>query len=179
MLKANEKKAIEKWETVIVVISRRDREQWISDGKTLYKLSEGDDLDIKPQETHDVDPRRFESIMGAIDPLDEVEATGFTFDAKLKSAKRNVSLMLHTHNGTKSVFLVDTDLLKKVKPKKGERFVVGVKNDKRILYNSTRTVGVVAVNDSFMSKLIENYKEMFMALNLMVQMNGEMLNGKS
>lgn len=174
-LKVNEIKAIEKMSPLISVVCRQRKEQWVSDGTLLYRLSADDSVQATPTQTLEVDTQRFDSLMGAINLSDTVEATGFVFDAHLEQGNKSVALMIHTSGKVKSVFLVDTDLLKKVKPKKGETFVVGVKDEKRVLYNSTRTVGCLCIDDSFFSSLMDKYDDMFMALDLMRMTSGTSL----
>jgi len=172
-LNKNQIKTIEKWNPLINIVSEYHKEQWVSNGNILYRLSGDDSIDAVPTQTYNVDPQKFEAIMGTVDHNDTVEASGFFFDAKLASGDKTVSLMIHTSNGVKSVFLIDHELLKKVKPKKDEHFVVGVQRDKRILYNSTRTVGVVCIKDESMAGLLEKYDETFLALDLMRKFNGK------
>ncbi len=175
MLTTVQKRAVEKFNPLLVIQCDYLKEIWVSNGKTHYRVEEGETLEATPTQTYNKDAQWFESVMGTIDHNTKVDLTGFTFDANLIEGKGSYSVMLSECNRVKSVFLVDTELLKKVKPKKGETYLVARNREGYILYNSARTIGVHCCKDEQFSKIIEDYGDMFAALLTMIKFKGEMV----
>ncbi len=191
-LTVNQAKHIERMNPLLSIVCKQRKEQWAGDKCVFYKIEEGDArifeeeglefvgkkkttvVEATPVKTFDLDSATFDKGMGYVNPKDTLENTGFHFDAKIESGKVDVSLMIHTSGSTKKAIFVQSENLNRVKPLKGEHYVLGVRSDCTIIYNSTRTIGVSAIEDDKVVEILDKYDPLFKALDFMRKFNGTM-----
>ncbi len=191
-LTVNQAKHIERMNPLLSIVCKQRREQWVGDKCVFYKIEEGDVrifeeeglefvgkkkttiVKATPAETYILDPTTFDRGMGYVNPKDTLEHTGFHFDAKVESGKVDVSLMIHRSGNIEKAIFVQSENLSKVKPLKGEHYVLGIRSDCTIIYNSTRTIGVSAIEDDKVVEILDKYDPLFKALDFMRKFNGTM-----
>ena len=174
MLKTPQINAINKWPAKVSVNHRK--EYWVTDGITLYRYNPLEDAFATPfDKEQSVADQDYNRVFGVFNLSDKVKETGLTFDMHLENGKGSAAIMKHeAGDGTHSLFLVNADLLTKVRARgKDKGFVVGTRGGKKILYNKDRTVGVCCIEDAQFATILKKYKDVFAAMMVAGVVEGE------
>lgn len=156
-----------KFKPMVQVIDHKTK--WVTDGITVYQFDDDDVFEKQFDMTRIVrtDKER-QALFGDICPSDTVEETGIVFDMRLDDYKVKAALMLHQRGDIRSLFFVDDSLLGKVRPRKAsDSYRVGLRDTKRVLYNQDMTIGVVCIAEEEVPKVMNRYKDVFIALDTM------------
>ncbi len=149
------------------------KDKWITDARVVYKVDDEDlaMLETKPEPMILTDATKQKSF-GFVNPSDTVEETGIKINMHLENAKIVANLMLHRSGNNLSVFLVNEELMTKIRStKKGATYKVGVRADKRIIHNEEETISILGLDDEIVSTVLDSYKDVFTALSVMYKMD--------